>query len=172
MAELVAVLERGAALDDGEAVDLLAHGLQCAALLSSRFPDDVELQLAGLVHDVGWILRPSDPDAHPGVGAAYVRPLLGPRVAWLVGGHVLAKRYLVTVDAGYRASLSSRSVETLAEQGGLLPPAAVARLDADPARRDALLALRRADDEAKDPSRAVPPLSAWADHLTAATCGG
>ena len=163
--ELLAVLERGADVDDGEVVDVLAHSLQTAALLEERHPDDGELQLAGLVHDVGWILEPDDADAHPAVGARAVRPVLGERIAWLVGGHVVAKRYLVTDDPAYRATLSPRSIETLEQQGGLLSDAARAKLDADPVRRDALLELRRADDDAKVPGLAVPSLGAWAERL-------
>ena len=63
--ELVALLSRGREHADEERVDVLAHSLQCAALLAERHPDDRELQLAGLVHDVGWILSPDGPRATP-----------------------------------------------------------------------------------------------------------
>ncbi len=145
---------------DGEPVDLLAHGLQCAAVLERTVPDDLELQVAGLVHDLGTVLRPGRPAEHADAGAVAVGPLLGARVAALVAGHELAKRYLVTVDAAYRDHLTPRSLATLRVQGGLLDPeeraAFLARPDAD-----ALVALRRADDTAKDPDRAAPGLDHW-----------
>jgi len=145
---------------DGEPVDLLAHGLQCAAVLERTVPDDLELQVAGLVHDLGTVLCPGRPSEHACAGATALAPLLGARVATLVAGHDLAKRYLVTVDAAYRDRLTPRSLATLRAQGGLLDPeeraAFLNRPDAD-----ALVALRHADDAAKDPERTPAGLDHW-----------
>jgi predicted HD phosphohydrolase len=55
--ELVDVLTRRDAGDDGEDLPLLAHHLQTAAQLASSAPDDLELQIAGLVHDIGSIVE-------------------------------------------------------------------------------------------------------------------
>jgi len=159
-AELLATLEAGADVGDDESVDLLAHSLQCAAILEAAAPGDRELQVAGLVHDLGTILAPRRPEAHARVGAAAVRGLLGPRVSHLVGLHDQAKRYLVTTDPGYRHQLSPRSLETLRFQGGLLDPDERAGLDADP-ELASCLALRRADDRAKRPDAVVPDLGHW-----------
>ena len=90
-----------------------------------------------------------------------MRPLLGDRVAALVGGHDQAKRYLVTTDASYRDCLSPRSIATLRGQGGLLDPTERVAFEQRP-EFDALLALRRADDAAKDRGRAVPAARALA----------
>jgi hypothetical protein len=68
-------------------VDLHQHALQTAALLRRRRPADKELQLAGLVHAIGPLLRPGDTAAHPGSAADAVRGLLGERVARLVREH-------------------------------------------------------------------------------------
>src|SRR5689334_10230202 len=78
------------------------HGLQTAAVLRASDPDDLELQVAGLVHDLGHILPPRDAALHGVVAGDYVRGVLGDRVATLVHLHVPAKRYLVTVEPGYR----------------------------------------------------------------------
>jgi len=134
----------------------LDHALQCAFDLRQVRPDDTELQVAGLVHDVGH--RFADDEGHGRAGAAWARPLLGDRVADLVEAHVTAKRYLVAVDPTYR--LSELSTATLAVQGGPLTPAERARFERAPFFADAVL-LRRADDAAKVPGRSVPPLSAW-----------
>jgi predicted HD phosphohydrolase len=157
---LLGVLESGAGATDDEDLDLLAHGLQCAALLAGVAPDDEGLQVAGLVHDVGTVLWPGRPRTHARAGAMAVADLLGERVAWLVGQHDQAKRYLVTVDGDYASRLSPGSVHTLEVQGGRLEDAERTRLDAEP-WLDAVLTLRRADDDAKVPGRDVPPLSHW-----------
>jgi predicted HD phosphohydrolase len=157
---LLELLARGTQHADEEALDVLDHSLQCAALLAERHPDDRELQLAGLVHDVGTILRPDEPARHASTGAAAVAPLLGHRVAWLVSWHADAKRYLVTTDPEYRARLSARSIVTLEAQGGLMDDSEVAALAAAPDLED-LLELRRADDDAKVVGRTVPPLDTW-----------
>ncbi|MFI8338862.1 metal-dependent phosphohydrolase [Streptomyces sp. NPDC085639] len=68
----------------------LLHGspderrLRTAALLRRSHPFDKELQLAGLLHDIGRLLRLSDGAVTEGVAAEAVRPLLGERVARLV----------------------------------------------------------------------------------------
>ena len=163
---LLGVLESGADATDAEDVDLLAHGLQCAALLAGVAPDDEELQVAGLVHDIGSSLWPDHPRTHARTGAAAVADLLGERVAWLVGHHDEAKRYLVTTDPDYTSRLSAASIATLEVQGGRLDDAERARLDAAPWLAD-VLAMRRADDDAKVPGREVPPLRPWRPMLEA-----
>jgi predicted HD phosphohydrolase len=157
---LFAVLEAGARQTDAENVDLLAHGLQCAALLAETAPADRELQVAGLVHDIGTVLSPGRPRTHARTGSAAVAPLLGERVAWLVAHHDQAKRYLVTVEPDYRERLSRGSVRTLDAQGGLLSDDERARLESE-SWLDDVVTLRRGDDAAKVPGRAVPGLDHW-----------
>ena len=167
--ELVATLEATAGLADDEPVDLLADALQCAAILERVAPADHELQIAGLVHDLGTVLAPGRPAAHAAVGASAVRELLGDRVAELVAHHDAAKRYLVTTEPGYRHRLSTRSRETLRLQGGLLDPEERAALDGY-ADLDAVLTLRRADDAAKTPGARVPGLGHWRATLEGLVC--
>ena len=141
---------------EGDELTELDHALQCAYELRRARPDDAELHVAGLVHDVGH--RFADDEGHGRAGAAWARPLLGDRVADLVEAHVTAKRYLVAVDPTYR--LTAVSTATLAAQGGPKTPADRVRFERAPVFADAVL-LRRADDAAKVPGRSVPPLSAW-----------
>ncbi|HZP29126.1 MAG TPA: HD domain-containing protein [Acidimicrobiia bacterium] len=161
--DLVAVLDdRTGEADD--VVTALDHHLQCAALLAAGVPDDLELQIAGLVHDVASSLRPRPAGDHAVVGAALVRDLLGERVADLVGGHVQAKRYLVTVEPDYRRVLSDNSTATLTRQGDVMT---AAELDAfaRSAARDDWVRLRRADDRAKVVGATVPGLDHWRPAL-------
>ena len=163
--ELLAALAAGAAVNDEPDLDVLSHSLQCGHLLRTERPDDRELAIAGLVHDVWDAVSPGQHDDHDTLGAALVEPLLGPRVARLVAGHVTAKRYLVTTEPGYQPGLSGRSTATLTRQGGALDDAQVARLTASP-DFDALVTLRRADERAKVPGALVPGLDAWRDLLS------
>ena len=161
LAELLALLGH-APSDEGDGLSALDHALQCAFELSVAHPDDIGLQLAGLVHDVGHAFGP--PDDHGRLGAACVRDALGDRVAALVEAHVAAKRYLVSTDDAYRARLSPTSVHTLELQGGAMSADAIAAFASSPHAADAV-ALRRADDDAKVPGRVVPLLDTWLPAL-------
>ncbi|MEU6314193.1 hypothetical protein [Streptomyces sp. NPDC047014] len=63
------------------------RGMRTAALLRRSHPADKELQLAGLVHGLGKMLRPGDAAGQGELAAEAVRPLLGERVARLVRLH-------------------------------------------------------------------------------------
>jgi len=143
---------------DGDPVDILDHGLQCAHELARVAPDDEELQVAGLVHDLGHAIEGWHAVDHGEVGGAYVEALLGARVARTVALHVPAKRYLVATDAAYE--LSDGSVRSLELQGGAMSAAEVARFEQDPNAADAAT-LRRADEAAKVIGRLVPGLDHW-----------
>jgi predicted HD phosphohydrolase len=143
---------------------ILHHGLQCADHLRRTSADDPELLAAGLLHDVGHLLAPGREELHGTVGAAFVRPVLGDRVAALIEAHVPAKRYLVTTDPSYRQRLSEGSVRTLAIQGQDMTDEELAAFRADP-HAEAALTLRRADEMAKDPAAPVPDLAVWLPTL-------
>ena len=134
--------------------------MQCAAQLAAVAPDDDELIVAGLVHDIGHRLQPAHPVEHGRFAADAVRGLLGERVATLVELHVPAKRYLVTVDDSYGSTLSTGSTASLVRQGGRLDDDERAALEQRPELTDALT-LRRADEAAKDPDAVVPGLDHW-----------
>lgn len=136
----------------------LDHGLQCAAELQAVAPDDLELQIAGLVHDISH--GQCHIRDHADIGGAAVRKVLGQRVAALVQRHVDAKRYLISLDPDYLARLSPVSVKTFELQGGLMSEAEIAAFAADPYRDDAIR-VREADDAAKTPGRDVPGLDSW-----------
>lgn len=166
--DIVVVLEAGASDLDAcggqPGLSLLEHGLQCAEMLRQGYPDDVELQAAGLVHDLGKTLTGNDERTHGIAAAMFVRPILGDRVARLVELHVAAKRYLVTVDATYVGNLSSRSRESLGRQGTAMSAGEVSAFETLPDAAD-VIALRRADDHANIPNAVHGPLSSWLTAL-------
>jgi predicted HD phosphohydrolase len=144
----------------GATVTQLDHALQTASLLQQERPDDTELAVAGLVHDLGHLMPGVGDDAHAWVAAASVRYALGTRVADLVGLHVDAKRYLVATEPDYGNLLAQDSVASLREQGGPMSDDEVAAFRARPLAPDAVR-LRRADDNGKVDGLAVQGLSEW-----------
>lgn len=138
----------------------LDHGLQTAAILEHEHPDDRELQVAGLLHDLAHPWDVEGQPMHGDLGARAVRPLLGARIAALIAGHVPAKRYLATVRPDYRSKLSPGSIMTLRAQGGDFDSDEAAAFEA---RADwyAMVQLRLADDRAKVPGAVVPDLDHW-----------
>jgi predicted HD phosphohydrolase len=138
-------------MSEGEALDLCEHQLQTAEGLE-RLGADEDLIVAGLLHDLGDG-RVAE-SAHAPWAAALVRPLLGERVAWAIGAHADAKRFLCTTDAAYWATLYPTSQRTLIAQGGQMSAEELERFRAHPDAEDALL-LRRCDDGGKDASYAV-----------------
>lgn len=145
---------------------LREHSLQTADLLAAARPDDLELQAAGLLHDIGHVLAPGDDAGHGDVAAAALAPLLGSRVAELVRLHVPAKRYLVTVEPSYRDLLAPDSTATLTVQGDTMSADERLRFEAEPHSADAVV-LRRADDGAKVAGRDAGTVSGWHEPLWA-----
>lgn len=166
---------------DGEAVGQLQHALQCADL-ARRSGHGPEVVVAALLHDVGRSpvalrdLRAAgvSGDEHGALAGAWLRPLLGGRVAWLAEQHVPAKRYLVATDFSYERGLSDTSRRTLERQGGPMGSEEVSEFERQPGWRDAA-ELRRWDDLAKDPGARVPPLEEYEEDLWSVVskhCGG
>jgi gamma-butyrobetaine dioxygenase len=139
----------------GEGLSLRAHCLQAAALASAAGLTPA-LVAAALLHDIGWALG----GIHEDAGAAFVEERFGPDLARPIRLHVAAKRYLVATDPDYRALLSPASVETLALQGGPMSIEEVQDFEYEPGFADAV-ALRRIDDQAKDPLTLTVALEAY-----------
>lgn len=78
--------------------------------------------------------------------------------------HVAAKRYLCAVEPGYHARLSDASRFTLSVQGGPFNPAQAKTFEELPFARDAV-ALRRWDEQAKDPRTRVPGFQSYRGML-------
>lgn len=150
-----------------EDVSQLDHARQAASLAEADGAPD-ELVVAALLHDIGHLLlgdalgtAAGDVDLeHEKVGARFLGRLFGPGVAGPVALHVIAKRFLVTVDTDYAGRLSDASVQSLRLQGGALPPADVAHFTQLP-YSDAAVRLRQWDDRAKVPNAPTPDLNHW-----------
>lgn len=160
------LFKRGAMRWDGEAVSALDHALQCAARARAARATD-EVVLSALLHDVGHLISDVEesPITHHGMWAArFLRPFVPAKVVWLVEHHVMAKRYLCAVDRVYAESLSLGSLRSSIRQGGVLDQDTRRELERQPWLSD-VLALRRWDEEAKEPGARVPALPAYRDLL-------
>jgi gamma-butyrobetaine dioxygenase len=148
----------------GEPVPIGEHMLQAGALAEAAGAES-PLVAAALLHDIGHLLG-EDEDRHAEVGANWLRQWFGAAVTEPVRLHVPAKRYLCAADAEYLGLLSAESVRTLSLQGGPMTAAEVAAFEALPFFRDAV-AVRRWDDQAKDPVVTPPRLAHFASLLEA-----
>jgi putative nucleotidyltransferase with HDIG domain len=112
----------------GELVTQYQHALQSAYSAEQYAPNDHELIIAALLHDIGHLLGEKKEDfmgnlgvlRHESIGAEYLRKKIGlsERICYLVENHVNAKRYLTHIDQDYYNHLSDASKQTLVYQGG------------------------------------------------------
>jgi phosphonate degradation associated HDIG domain protein len=160
----------GAADYLGEPVTVAEHLLQAGARAQAAGAPPA-LAAAALLHDVGH-LRGADARAdgielsgralmtgtdnnHGDRGAVWLAQWFPVSVSEPVRLHVAAKRYLCATEPSYFGQLSEASVYTLAVQGGPMTDAQALEFEREPHAADAI-AVRRWDDQAKDPSADVP----------------
>jgi phosphonate degradation associated HDIG domain protein len=157
-----------------ESVSALAHALQCAQLAEWADAPST-LVAAALLHDIGHFVDglvddESSDDRHERRALPWLSSAFGPEVTEPIRLHVVAKRYLVTVEPGYRDGLSPASIHSLALQGGDLDAAGRAAFEAEPFAAEAI-ALRRWDDSAKHIGKTTPSLDYYL-ALLEALCEG
>jgi len=150
----------------GEPVTIGEHLRQAGALAEAAGADDA-LVAAALLHDVGH-LRSAPGVGHGEAGAQWLSQWFGQAVTEPVRLHVAAKRYLCTAEPGYFGLLSAESVRSLALQGGPMTAEEAAEFAAAPHAQEAV-AVRRWDDQAKDPAVTAPPFAHFAPLLEALT---
>jgi gamma-butyrobetaine dioxygenase len=178
IAELFA--SAGAADYLGEPVTVAAHLLQAGALAEEAGAPPA-LVAAALLHDVGHLrgadaladgieisgreLMAGTDNNHGERGAQWLAQWFPESVTEPVGLHVAAKRYLCATEPSYFGRLSQASVYTLSVQGGPMTEAETAEFARFPHAADAI-AVRRWDDQAKDPSADVPDFDWYRPLLT------
>ncbi|MEW1830071.1 TauD/TfdA family dioxygenase [Streptomyces sp. NPDC088196] len=171
LAELFA--GEGASAYLGEEVTMAQHMVQAAACAEQAGAPDA-LVAAALLHDLGHFhgtvsgeeLMEGTDNRHSHTGADRLAEWFGPEVTEPIRLHVAAKRYLCAVEPGYFGRLSQASVYTLEVQGGPMSPAEVAAYEAHPYAADGV-AVRRWDDEGKDPEAPTPDFAHFRPLLIA-----
>lgn len=163
--------ERGSSYYD-ESVTQTQHAAQSAALADAENSPTTGV-IAALLHDIGHLVVDEHSgnhdfldvdERHQFVAATILSRWFPPSVTAPVALHVAAKRFLVATDPTYTCSLSHASIQSLHVQGGPMNTEEAVefrrRQHAEEACR-----LRRWDDAAKVPHRAVPPLEHYREHL-------
>jgi len=155
-----------------EEVTQMEHALQ-AAYLARSAGKDAELISAALLHDIGHLLA-DDPaernhpteknDLHEERAAACLQGIFPARVLEPIRLHVIAKRYLCTVEPEYYAALSEASRKSFHLQGGPMSAEEQAAFENNTYFEEAVL-LRRWDDEAKLVGKEIPPIEAYAGEV-------
>jgi gamma-butyrobetaine dioxygenase len=184
IAELFA--SAGAADYLGEPVTVATHLLQAGAQAQAEGAPPA-LVAAALLHDVGH-LRGADAEAdaivlsgrelmtgtdnnHGDRGAVWLAQWFPVSVSEPVRLHVAAKRYLCATEPSYFGQLSEASVYTLSVQGGPMTDAEAREFEREPHAADAI-AVRRWDDQAKDPSADVPAFDHYRPLLASLLIAG
>ncbi|MFJ6569770.1 TauD/TfdA family dioxygenase [Streptomyces sp. NPDC091292] len=170
LAELFA--GEGAVAYLGERVTMAQHMLQAAARAEEAGAPDA-LVAAALLHDIGHFEGPvggeelmaGTDNRHSHTGADRLSDWFGAEVTEPIRLHVAAKRYLCAVEPAYYDRLSAASVYTLKVQGGPMSAPEVAAYEANPYAADGV-AVRRWDDEGKDPDASAPDFSHFRPLLT------
>lgn len=142
----------------GEPVSQLEHMSQAASLAEEEGYDE-EVILAAFFHDIGHLCADAGEAGsmdgmgnidHEKLGADYLLEKgFSKRVAALVQGHVIAKRYLTYKDPEYYDKLSDASKATLNFQGGIMNAEEAAEFENDP-DAELIIRLRYWDDKAKE----------------------
>jgi predicted HD phosphohydrolase len=158
---------RGRTAYGGEPVSVTDHSLQ-TAVAAERDGASGALIVASLFHDIGWVLN-GEPRPHEARGSIFLATFFGVVVTEPVRLHVMAKRYLCTVDEDYESTLSEASRQTLRLQGGRLDDGGLASFDAETHAQEAIL-LRRYDDQAKVPEAETPDLAHFAPLISEQCC--
>ena len=168
IAELFA--SAGAADYLGEPVTVATHLLQAGALAEAAGAAPA-LIAAALLHDVGHLrgadaredgielsgreLMAGTDNNHGERGGQWLAQWFPASVTEPVRLHVAAKRYLCATEPAYFGQLSEASVYTLSVQGGPMSDAEAREFEREP-HAAAAIAVRRWDDQAKDPQAAAP----------------
>ena len=173
--EMIALLRdvferRGAESYLGEQVTISQHMLQGAALAADAGHDEAVVAGA-LLHDIGHYINEfplaigaTQDRRHQLSGAAVLAAWFPERTVACVRGHVGAKRYLCANEDGYLQALSDASIESLELQGGPMSAAQCESFAREP-HLEAMLTVRRFDDQAKDPHKVVPPFGHYVPML-------
>jgi phosphonate degradation associated HDIG domain protein len=166
-------IHRGSESYLGEKVSVAQHMLQTAQGAEQAGASD-SMIVAALLHDIGHYandlqmssLDQGQDNLHQQAGANLLAPYFPAAVVEPIRQHVMAKRYLCTVQTSYLVRLSDASTANLKLQGGLMKPEEVDAFEQQ-THFHACVDLRIWDEEAKDPTKEHPAFDYYRPLLEA-----
>ena len=148
--------QRGSCSFYDEEITQLQHALQCATLAIESNESD-KFITASLFHDLGHMLTGEDVNNHDflnndqyheNVAESFLSKYFTEKVNYSIKMHVIAKRYLCSVQSDYYDNLSDGSKRSFKLQGGYLNKDTIRKLESHKYFEDAVR-LRNYDDKAK-----------------------
>ncbi|XWV26374.1 putative HD phosphohydrolase [Tupanvirus soda lake] len=172
--EIISLYEKYGSSDYiGENISQIEHMVQ-AAMLAEETGEDIDTILAAFLHDIGHLLEIDNKSTqmenlgvvnHEEIARKYLLSKgFSIKTANLVGNHVNAKRYLVTVCPDYYENLSPASKQTLEYQNGKMTESEINNFKNDPYFKESLR-VRSYDDQAKIVGLKIKPLSHYRDMM-------
>lgn len=149
----------------GEEVSQFQHAAQ-ALLLAKTEGEDLEMQTAAFLHDIGHLLTDASQKNttkygrkdHEWAASEWLRKRnFSERIIKAVENHVAAKKYLCYKEPNYFHELSDASKATLLFQGGVMNESEAEAFEKKTYFRE-MVALRKWDDQAKEVECETPNL--------------
>ncbi len=157
-----------------ESVTQLQHCLQTASL--ARTEDGRRhIVIASLLHDIGHLLIDENDSKndflkkdlnHENIASNFLKDFFSEEITESIRLHVVAKRYLCSIDNSYYESLSKASKNSFQVQGGVLNKEEINELENNKYFKDAVR-LRKWDDRGKVSLKEVEELDTYKEMIVA-----
>ena len=157
-----------------ESVSQLQHALQTASL--ARTEDGRRhIVIASLLHDIGHLLIDENDSKndflkkdlnHENIASNFLKDFFSEEITESIRLHVVAKRYLCSIDNSYYERLAKSSKKSFVVQGGALEKKEIIELENNIYFKDAIQ-LRKWDDRAKVSLKEVEELDTYKEMIVA-----
>ena len=154
-----------------ESVSQLQHALQTASLAHTE-DGRRHIVIASLLHDIGHLFIEEN-DAkkikdlnHEIIASNFLKDFFSEKITESIRLHVVAKRYLCSIDNSYYESLSKASKNSFQVQGGALNKEEINELENNKYFKDAVR-LRKWDDRGKVSLKEVEELDTYKKMIVA-----
>ena len=157
-----------------ESVSQLQHALQTASL--ARTEDGRRhIVIASLLHDIGHLLIDENDSKndflkkdlnHENIASNFLKDFFSEKITESIRLHVVAKRYLCSIDNSYYERLAKSSKKSFVVQGGALEKKEIIELENNIYFKDAIQ-LRKWDDRAKVSLKEVEELDTYKEMIVA-----
>ena len=157
-----------------ESVTQLQHSLQTASL--ARTEDGrSHIVIASLLHDIGHLLIDENDSKnnflkkdlhHEIIASNFLKDFFSEEITETIRLHVVAKRYLCSIDNSYYESLSKASKNSFEVQGGALKKDEINELENNKYFKDSVR-LRKWDDRGKVSLKEVEELDTYKEMIVA-----